>query len=189
MNWDLYKAGGENWPILSSYSKKEEICDQIYNPAGLCPIFQQWSRNSLREKFRELRFLPKYISSMYIIQADHPHHLDHPDLMYHWDHPGHLDWQLTDLENNYRIKKFSFTYVQHKFAKNNLTGMTNYKIWNIINNNKFGQKWPNTVIWKKNSHKRQKGKMLFRKQEQIVLERSVRSKLENVDPICWPCNP
>ena len=71
MNWDFYKAGGENWPILSSYSKKEEICDQIYNLAGLCPIFQQWSRNSLREKFRELRFLPKYISSMYIIQADY----------------------------------------------------------------------------------------------------------------------
>ena len=59
MNWDFYKAGGENWPILSSYSKKEEICDQIYNLAGLCPIFQQWSRNSLREKFRELRFLPE----------------------------------------------------------------------------------------------------------------------------------
>ena len=137
MNWDFYKAGGENWPILSSYSKKEEICDQIYNLAGLCPIFQQWSRNSFREKFRELRFLPKYISSMYIIQADHPHHLDHADLMYHWDHPGHLDWQLTDLENNCRIKKFSFTYVQHKFAKNNLTGMTNYKIWNMINNNKL----------------------------------------------------
>ena len=35
MNCDFYKAGGENWPISSSYSKKEELCDQIYNPASV----------------------------------------------------------------------------------------------------------------------------------------------------------